>query len=334
MNKAKAARITTGATAAAAVCGLVVLSITPANAAAAAAPSVTTRAASSVTGTSAVLNGTASPNRLSATAWFQWGTSTSYGGQTSPAGIGSGHTSVAVKATLSALTAGTVYHYRLAAANSKGTTYGRDVTFTTSAAMPPPASKVIYLTFDDGPTPGYTNEVLADLSAAGARATFFEIGKSTYTASGMQGQQALVQSVLAGGNQIGTHSWDHPNFATLTLAQTQAEIVDARTLQVSYTGHDSKLFRYPYFISTSYGDQVLSQQGMTAMGADVDPSDWDWQHVSDTAVISNVLAAAHDGAVVDLHDGQDVLGRDGGHPGYLPGLLTQLKAAGYTFGTL
>ena len=51
--------------------------------------------------------------------------------------------------------------------------------------MPPPPLRPIYLTFDDGPTAGYTNEVLADLNAAGAHATFFEIGQSTYTASGM-----------------------------------------------------------------------------------------------------------------------------------------------------
>ena len=51
-------------------------------------------------------------------------------------------------------------------------------------------------------------------------------------------------------------------------------------------------------------------------------------------MINAVIAPAKDGAVVQLHDGQDVLGRDGGHPGYLPLLLTQLKAAGYAFGTL
>jgi hypothetical protein len=38
--------------------------------------------------------------------------------------------------------------------------------------------------------------------------------------------------------------------------------------------------------------------------------------------------------VVDLHDGQEGVERDGGHPGYLPALLTQLKAAGYSFGLL
>jgi peptidoglycan/xylan/chitin deacetylase (PgdA/CDA1 family) len=46
-------------------------------------------------------------------------------------------------------------------------------------------------------------------------------------------------------------------------------------------------------------------------------------------VIAYALARVHDGAVIQLHDGQNALGRDHGHPGYLPGLLRALKARGY-----
>jgi hypothetical protein len=46
------------------------------------------------------------------------------------------------------------------------------------------------------------------------------------------------------------------------------------------------------------------------------------------------MSQLRDGAVSQLHDGQDVLGRDGGNPGYLPQLLIDIKAAGYSFGLL
>jgi len=73
---------------------------------------------------------------------------------------------------------------------------------------------------------------------------------------------------------------------------------------------------------------------MRSVGADIDPTDCYWKHFTETQAINAVMAQAKDGAVVQLHDGQDVLGRDGGHPGYLPLLLSELAANGYTFGTL
>jgi len=96
-------------------------------------PSVTTQAANSVTSSAATLNGSVSPNRLATTYHFEYGTTTSYGSQ-SPAvdpNAGSGSTGVAVATSLSGLTAGTTYHFRLVATNSAGTTYGDDLTFTT-----------------------------------------------------------------------------------------------------------------------------------------------------------------------------------------------------------
>jgi peptidoglycan/xylan/chitin deacetylase (PgdA/CDA1 family) len=148
------------------------------------------------------------------------------------------------------------------------------------------------------------------------------------------GNYGLVLSILAAGDQIGTHSWDHPNFNTLTAAQTTTEISQARSLQVAITGRDSKLFRFPYNQATTAAASYLSSQGMQSIGADIDPSDWNWQSVTDAQVISTVMSQLRDGAVIQLHDGQDVLGRDGGNPGYLPQLLIDIKAAGYSFGLL
>lgn len=332
----------------------------------AAAPTATTLAVSNVTSTAATLNGSVNPGGLATTTWFQWNPPD--GDSNTVLGIGSGTTAVALHANVTGLTPSTAYSFRVYAWNTKGQKTGALVKFTTSAAVGPSPSPspspsptsagTIYLTFDDGPTAGYTNLVLNDLNAAGAHATFFEIGQSTYTDSGMcpstmvgtptpsyatclahagdaaYGNYGLARSILAAGDQLGTHSWDHPDFTTLTAAQTATEISAARSLQAAVTGRDSKLFRFPYNQATTAALSYLSSQGMQSIGADIDPGDWDWQSVTDAQVISAVMSQLRDGAVIQLHDGQDVLGRDGGNPGYLPQLLTDIKAAGYSFGLL
>ena len=96
------------------------------------APAVSTAAASSVTANTAVLNGTVNPNGASTSAYFQYGTTTSYG-YTSQAQTGI-TTATSVQTTLTGLAAGTTYHYRLVASNSGGTSYGGDMSFTTMNA--------------------------------------------------------------------------------------------------------------------------------------------------------------------------------------------------------
>ena len=192
-----------------------------------------------------------------------------------------------------------------------------------------------------------------------AHATFFEIGQSTYTDSGMcpstvvgtptpsyatclanagnaaYGNYGLVLSILAAGDQIGTHSWDHPNFTTLTAAQTTTEISQARSLQVAVTGRDSKLFRFPYNQATTAALSYLSSQGMQSIGADIDPSDWNWQSVTDAQVISAVMSQLRErsGYPASMMARMFSAGM-AGIQGHLPQLLIDIKAAGYSFGLL
>jgi hypothetical protein len=93
------------------------------------APVVSTGAVSSMTFNSATLNGTVNPNGLSTTYIFQWGRTTSYGFATAVTSAGSGTGYVAASARITGLRYYTVYHYRLVATNSAGTTYGADQSF-------------------------------------------------------------------------------------------------------------------------------------------------------------------------------------------------------------
>ena len=93
------------------------------------APTVATEAATDVTNTSATLNGKCNPNGLSTTAWFEYGTlSGTYEYKTSTQSM-SGSSYTKVSATITGLTAGTTYYYRIVAKNSVGTSYGTEMEF-------------------------------------------------------------------------------------------------------------------------------------------------------------------------------------------------------------
>jgi len=92
-------------------------------------PTVTTTSATSVTSTSATLNGTVNPNGEATTYYFEYGVDTSYGFTTSSSSAGSGTSPVTVTASIHSLISDTTYHYRLVATNSQGTSYGDDKTF-------------------------------------------------------------------------------------------------------------------------------------------------------------------------------------------------------------
>ncbi len=100
------------------------------------APAVNTMGASGITAASATLNGTVNPDGADTAAYFQYGTSTNYGSFSSTNNLAATNGILNVSYLLSGLAPGTVYHYRLAAANSAGTNYGSDLTFTNSVSPP------------------------------------------------------------------------------------------------------------------------------------------------------------------------------------------------------
>ena len=137
-------------------CGLLVLAITSAShpapaSAAAAPPSVTTGSPSNVGESSATVNGTVNPNGQSTTYFFRYGTTTSYGLQTSPSGAGSGTGMVAVHAGLDGLSPNTTYHYQLVATSSAGPSNGPDESLTTTATT---TSQAIVLGHEGFVSPG------------------------------------------------------------------------------------------------------------------------------------------------------------------------------------
>lgn len=154
-------------------------------------PVAVTGTASGVGPTGATVGGTVNPNGQPTTWYVEYGTSTSYGSKTAVQDAGSGTTSKAVSTTLSGLTAGRTYHFRLVAQSSAGTSNGLDATFvtaeppvvTTSAAssigstsvrlngrVDPNGRSTTYL-FEYGPTSSYGTKTSSSSAGSGTSST-------------------------------------------------------------------------------------------------------------------------------------------------------------------
>ncbi len=144
-----------------------------------AAPSVVTGSSSSVTETEATLSGTVDPNDANVTdCRFEYGISMSYGSSVacSPS-PGSGASPVAVTATLTGLTPGVTFYYRLSATNSGGTSHGSGESFKTLATPAPPT--ITRISPKHGPVTGGTSVTITGTNLAAAKEVKFGTTKAT-----------------------------------------------------------------------------------------------------------------------------------------------------------
>ncbi len=160
----------------------------------------------------------------------------------------------------------------------------------------PPA---VALTFDDGPWPANTPEILEILQRMHAKATFFVIG---YLA---ERYPDLIRSEIQAGMAIGSHSWDHPrspSFKDLEPHRMQAEMSQTIDFLSSQFALQTDLFRPPGGSYDARVVQIANALGMRVVLWDVDPKDW---IASGTAksIADAVLANVRPGSIIDLHDG-------------------------------
>ena len=129
----------------------------------------------------------------------------------------------------------------------------------------------VVLTFDDGPSPSSTPEVLDALAAQCVKANFFLVGEHA------KASPDLVRREYAEGHTVGTHSETHADLAKLPLADAEKEIQDGIAAANAALGAPivaAPFFRAPY-LSTSPGIlQYLAETGLMLWSIDVDPEDW------------------------------------------------------------
>ena len=181
----------------------------------------------------------------------------------------------------------------------------------------------IALTFDDGPHPIYTLQVLHILQEYGVKATFFCIGRQVLPYA------SIVAQVSRAGNVIADHTWDHFDMTRLSIAGMQWELNRTANAITLATGVRPVLFRPPYGYINTTVKNVSTQLGLTPIMWNVDPSDW--RLPGTDAIVQRVLANTGNGSVILMHDG-------GGNRSQtvqaLPQIIAGLQQRGFRFVTV
>lgn len=150
----------------------------------------------------------------------------------------------------------------------------------------------VALTFDDGPCPPYSAQVLDVLRDFGVPATFFCVGLMA------RAYPEIVARARAEGSSVGNHTWSHPFLPDLDDAGLQHQV---RATDAALAGAGSRLFRPPYGACTPDAWRVLDELGEVLVGWDVEASDW--RRPGTAAIVEAVLRGAGEGSIVLLHDG-------------------------------
>ena len=104
----------------------------------------------------------------------------------------------------------------------------------------PSARGVVALTYDDGPDPPYTDAILDVLERRDVRATFFVVGRA------VAGARPTLRRMVADGDVIGNHTWDHAHLNLLSAPAMQAEIERTDAAVFAATGRHTTLLRPPF----------------------------------------------------------------------------------------
>ena len=179
--------------------------------------------------------------------------------------------------------------------------------------------KEIVLTFDDGPWPGNTPNVLKALADNCTKALFFPIGKH----AGWHPE--IIKQVVAAGHTVGTHTWSHKDLSKLTAEEAKAEIemgIAAVSIALGNTPV-SPFFRFPALRHPPEMVKYVGDRNIGIFSTDMDS--FDFKMRKPDQVIKSVMAklAKHGKGIILMHDFQHATAEA------VPELLKQLKAGGY-----
>jgi len=177
---------------------------------------------------------------------------------------------------------------------------------------------VVALTFDDGPDPTFTPKVLDVLARHQVPATFLMIGWEVAAAPD------LVRRVVAAGNGVGSHTWNHVDLTHLGDAAMAVQVDKTEALLSSEAGWKVTCLRPPQGHEDARLVRRLSQRGLTTVLWSTDTRDWT-RPGTDT-IVRRALANLLPGTIILLHDG----GGDRGETlAALPRIIESVQSQGY-----
>jgi hypothetical protein len=250
-------------------------------------PAAVTSAASSITATSATLNGSVDPSGRPTTWYFDYGTSTGYGHKTPVKDGGAGTGSAAVSASVTGLTTGRTYHFRLVATNDAGTSHGSDQTFVSSAAPTvstkgasgvgdttatlngsvTPNGEAATFVFEYGTSTSYGAKTAAVSAGAGTTAKNVSVGVTGLAAGTIY--HVRIDATNASGTTTGSDQTFETSGKPVSHTGTPSPLAGTSatlTGTVDPTGHTTSWY-FEYGTTTGYGTKTGSQGVSSSPGA-------------------------------------------------------------------
>jgi polysaccharide deacetylase family sporulation protein PdaB len=185
--------------------------------------------------------------------------------------------------------------------------------------------KVIALTFDDGPHPVYTKQILKLLDKYNAKATFFVVGQRA------KNNPDIIKQLQENGHEIGNHTYRHPSVSSITSSGLQKEIEDTDSTIYSITKTFPKLFRPPGGVynekvveAAKHGNHLVVMWSWTQ-------DTKDWSNPGTKRIADKVCKNARPGNIVLFHD---LGGNRTQTVKAVEIILDRLSKEGYTFVTV
>lgn len=182
----------------------------------------------------------------------------------------------------------------------------------------PKGNNCVYLTFDDGPTPGVTDWVLDILKSYNIKATFFCIGKN------VTANPEIYDRIIREGHRVGNHTHNHLNGWKTNTPEYLQNVAKASEVI------NSKLFRPPYGKTSLKQASSLHKKGYKIIMWDVLAIDWD-KSLTSKKCYKNVMDNTEDGSIIVFHDS---IKASKNLKKILPGIIKDLSGMGYSFGVI
>jgi peptidoglycan-N-acetylglucosamine deacetylase len=183
------------------------------------------------------------------------------------------------------------------------------------------APRVVYLTFDDGPSGTWTPRYLDVLKKYNAKATFFSTGQH------VKAHPRITARIHREGHLLANHTWSHPRLTQLSKAKVKSQLTRTQSALGRYK---SACMRPPYGATNTSVRRWTKQVGLKTVLWDIDSRDWE-NSQSSTGIYHRVIRNVRNGSNVLMHDGGDSQ-RDS--LAALKRILPKLKSMGYTFKAL
>ncbi|HEX2925281.1 MAG TPA: polysaccharide deacetylase family protein [Ruminiclostridium sp.] len=159
----------------------------------------------------------------------------------------------------------------------------------------PTQQKIVALTFDDGPYPPYTGQILDILKENNIQATFFLIGQNA------EKHPELVQRIAADGHQLGNHTFDHVDLLKADREKIAFEVDHTSKVIADIIGKAPHVVRPPHGFRDAVVLDMMAERNLKVVEWSIMSRDWTNPGVD--AIVSRTVSKVKNGSIILLHDG-------------------------------